>query len=141
VAQCKDVVQKELGAHKWAEDQIGTVHIMQGRKADVVVLVLGIDPSPAKKARDWAARPANLLNVAGEPGAAAAVRDRELCGVEAGAELRCGRADAAPPLVASRWSSPGRITCGGRLSSSRLCNPECQVARVDRRAPNRMSAP
>jgi superfamily I DNA and/or RNA helicase len=37
---------------------------MQGREADVVVLILGTDPSPAKKARDWAARPANLLNVA-----------------------------------------------------------------------------
>lgn len=28
------------------------------------MLVLGTDPSPAKKARDWAASPVNLLNVA-----------------------------------------------------------------------------
>ena len=36
---------------------------MQGREANVVVLVLGTDRSRAKKAPGWAARPANLLNV------------------------------------------------------------------------------
>jgi hypothetical protein len=49
---------------EFIDDHIGTVHTMQGKEADVVVLVLGTDPNPAKKARDWAASPVNLLNVA-----------------------------------------------------------------------------
>ena len=64
VSQCRRLGRDQLGEYQWADKQIGTVHTMQGREADVVVLVLGTDPSPAKKARDWAARPANLLNVA-----------------------------------------------------------------------------
>jgi hypothetical protein len=61
---CRNLVRAEFGSREFAEDHVGTVHRMQGREADVVVFVLGTDPSPAKKARDWAARPANLLNVA-----------------------------------------------------------------------------
>lgn len=64
VAQCRRVARSELSAGEFADQHIGTVHTMQGREANVVVLVLGTDPSRAKKARDWAARPANLLNVA-----------------------------------------------------------------------------
>jgi superfamily I DNA and/or RNA helicase len=37
---------------------------MQGKAADVVVLVLGADRSPSRKARDWVGDPPNLLNVA-----------------------------------------------------------------------------
>jgi ATP-dependent exoDNAse (exonuclease V) alpha subunit len=37
---------------------------MQGKEADVVIFVLGTDPSRAKRARDWAAMPVNLVNVA-----------------------------------------------------------------------------
>ena len=63
VAQCRHLAGRELRAGDFADQHIGTVHTMQGREADVVVLVLGTDRSRAKKARDWAARPANLLNV------------------------------------------------------------------------------
>jgi superfamily I DNA and/or RNA helicase len=52
------------GLAEFIDDRIGTVHTMQGKEADVVVIVLGTDPNPAKKARDWAASPVNLLNVA-----------------------------------------------------------------------------
>ena len=64
VTQCRRLALGEFEAEEWAASHVGTVHRMQGKEADVVLLVLGTDPSPAKKARDWAARPANLLNVA-----------------------------------------------------------------------------
>jgi hypothetical protein len=69
VNRCRSLVRdtEELrcdGLTEFIDDQIGTVHTMQGKEADVVVLVLGTDPNPAKKARDWAASPVNLLNVA-----------------------------------------------------------------------------
>ncbi|MDQ2873938.1 MAG: AAA domain-containing protein [Actinomycetota bacterium] len=64
VASCRGLASTELKEHEFPSSHIGTVHTMQGKEADVVVLVLGTDPSPAEKARDWAARPANLLNVA-----------------------------------------------------------------------------
>jgi hypothetical protein len=49
---------------RFIDAHVGTVHTMQGREADVVLFVLGTDPSPGKGARDWAAHPVNLLNVA-----------------------------------------------------------------------------
>jgi hypothetical protein len=69
VSRCRNVVRaaEELhgkGLAEFIDDRIGTVHTMQGKEADVVVIVLGTDPNPAKKARDWAASPVNLLNVA-----------------------------------------------------------------------------
>ncbi|MGI5232541.1 DEAD/DEAH box helicase [Actinoallomurus sp. CA-142502] len=43
---------------------IGTVHTMQGKESDVVILVLGTRPERNRGARDWASETSNLLNVA-----------------------------------------------------------------------------
>jgi len=47
----------------WASHHVGTIHTFQGREADTVILMLS---SAAKRgrAREWAAVPPNLLNVA-----------------------------------------------------------------------------
>jgi len=80
--RCRTLVREEFAAEiaaelaaadldSGAEDvgrfnakHVGTVHKMQGKEADVVLFVLGTDRSPGKGARDWAAHPVNLLNVA-----------------------------------------------------------------------------
>jgi hypothetical protein len=48
---------------EFLKTHVGTVHTMQGKEADVVILVLGTDPSPGKGVVDWASRTVNLLNV------------------------------------------------------------------------------
>ena len=50
--------------YRWTKDRIGTVHTVQGREADSVILVLGA-PMPAQRgARGWAGGMPNILNVA-----------------------------------------------------------------------------
>jgi hypothetical protein len=70
-SDCRSQVRTSFGRESpgvklddFIRHHIGTVHTMQGREADVVVLVLGADKSPARKARDWVGDPPNLLNVA-----------------------------------------------------------------------------
>jgi hypothetical protein len=52
------------GMDEFLRQHIGTVHKMQGKEADVVILVLGTDQTPSRRARDWVGAPPNLLNVA-----------------------------------------------------------------------------
>ncbi|WP_413103261.1 DEAD/DEAH box helicase [Streptomyces sp. Inha503] len=62
-------VGMEPGAYRkqvsdFLSDHIGTVHTMQGKESDVVILVLGTHPRQGARARAWAAETPNLLNVA-----------------------------------------------------------------------------
>jgi len=49
---------------RFARDNVGTVHTVQGQEADVIVLMLGTGPGKVRS-RVWAAEKPNLLNVAG----------------------------------------------------------------------------
>ncbi|RKI74531.1 hypothetical protein D7X55_02295 [Corallococcus sp. AB049A] len=49
---------------KWMEERVGTIHTVQGREAEAVIVVLGATREDQRGARDWAGRQANLLNVA-----------------------------------------------------------------------------
>ena len=48
----------------WIKDHVDTIHSMQGREADVIVLVLGAFHKVHAGARRWAGEEPNLLNVA-----------------------------------------------------------------------------
>jgi hypothetical protein len=62
VRGCSDAARAVLGA-RFARENVGTVHTVQGREAEVVVLVLGSAAANAG-ARRWVAEKPNLLNVA-----------------------------------------------------------------------------
>jgi hypothetical protein len=57
-----EVYRKQVS--DFVKDHIGTVHTMQGKESDVVILVLGTHPREGAHARAWAAEKPNLLNVA-----------------------------------------------------------------------------
>ncbi len=48
----------------WLRDRVGTVHTVQGREAETVLLVLGAPAASQGGARAWAAGTPNILNVA-----------------------------------------------------------------------------
>lgn len=54
----------KIDIRKWAEDRIGTVHTVQGREAESVMLVLGAPKASQNGARAWAAGSPNIFNVA-----------------------------------------------------------------------------
>ncbi|MFI1069895.1 DEAD/DEAH box helicase [Streptomyces puniciscabiei] len=57
-----ETYRKQVSA--FVKEHIGTVHTMQGKESDVVILVLGTHPGEGARARAWAAEKPNLLNVA-----------------------------------------------------------------------------
>lgn len=48
----------------WLKDRVGTIHTVQGREAEAVILVLGAPKASQNGARSWAAGTPNILNVA-----------------------------------------------------------------------------
>jgi len=65
VSPFRDVVTgaRKITKGRLANARVGTVHTTQGKEADIVILVLGTAPAQ-RKARKWAAKTPNLLNVA-----------------------------------------------------------------------------
>ena len=53
-----------VDGRKWLRDRVGTIHTVQGREADSVILVLGAPTSAQGGARSWAAGTPNIINVA-----------------------------------------------------------------------------
>ncbi|WP_194240608.1 DEAD/DEAH box helicase [Gilliamella sp. ESL0250] len=61
----KDLFEKlNINLNQWIIDRIGTIHTVQGREADSVILVLGAPENKHNGARLWAAGTPNIINVA-----------------------------------------------------------------------------
>ncbi|WP_395515539.1 DEAD/DEAH box helicase [Pseudorhizobium flavum] len=50
--------------NEWVRDRVGTIHTFQGREANTVILLLGAPKAGQHRARQWAASPPNIINVA-----------------------------------------------------------------------------
>ncbi|MEO4002118.1 DEAD/DEAH box helicase [Mesorhizobium sp. CAU 1732] len=63
--QEKDLVERlNIDIEEWTEDRVGTIHTVQGREAESVILLLGAPAASQHGARNWAAGTPNILNVA-----------------------------------------------------------------------------
>lgn len=62
----EDILFESLGLdpRQFAKFNVGTVHTVQGREANTVILLLGAPNASQGGARNWAGSPENLLNVA-----------------------------------------------------------------------------
>ncbi|RWB62810.1 MAG: helicase [Mesorhizobium sp.] len=58
------VASLNIDIDEWTEDRVGTIHTVQGREADTVILILGAPKTAQHGARGWAAGTPNILNVA-----------------------------------------------------------------------------
>lgn len=58
------VASLNIDIEEWTEYRVGTIHTVQGREADSVVLLLGAPKAAQHPARAWAAGTPNILNVA-----------------------------------------------------------------------------
>ena len=54
----------KIDFREWATDRIGTIHTVQGREAESVMLILGAPRAAQNGARSWAAGTPNIFNVA-----------------------------------------------------------------------------
>lgn len=54
----------QVHAREWGSNRVGTIHTVQGREADTVILVLGAPKASQSGARSWAAGTPNIFNVA-----------------------------------------------------------------------------
>jgi len=54
----------KVNIREWVTDRIGTIHTVQGKEAESVILVLGAPRASQSGARSWAAGTPNILNVA-----------------------------------------------------------------------------
>ncbi|MFN4311807.1 MAG: AAA domain-containing protein [Ferrovibrio sp.] len=54
----------QVVADEWVDNRVGTIHTVQGREADTVIVVLGAPNTSQNGARGWAANTPNILNVA-----------------------------------------------------------------------------
>lgn len=111
-----------VDARQWPRDRVGTIHTVQGREADAVILILGAPKPNQAAARAWAAGMPNIFNVAvsrarqnlyviGSRGAWAGVGNaRELAALPVnGVEPRLGE-PGSQDLCASRDPSDAEIS-------------------------------
>jgi superfamily I DNA and/or RNA helicase len=58
------LAQFGVEAWRWVQDRVGTIHTVQGREAEAVIVVLGAPAASQGGARRWAGATSNIFNVA-----------------------------------------------------------------------------